>query len=135
MNNYLPLPSQIKEYKDLIKFLYDAYETAWFMYDIQDMKELSHINLINELLDLGMIPLFYSTQWQEKSMYHQITKQVFYYSLEVKHTHTRYARDYALAGIKFNIYDEEKIIQIIGLDLEAYIIQYKRQRKIDTIIE
>lgn len=130
-----PSQSQIKEYKELIKFLYDSYDTAWFMHDIQDMKELEHINLIYELLDFGVIPLFYSTEWKNNSAYNQITHQVFYYSTEVKHSHNRFARDYALSGIKFNIYVEEKILQIIGLDLASYILQYKRQRKIDTIIE
>lgn len=137
---------RIEEYKGLIKFLYDSYDTAWFMYDIENMEELQQIDLINELLDLGMEPLFYSTSWKEHSNLNTISfqqstssffaaKQIYYFSSEIKHSDTRYARDYALAGIKFNIYHEERIIQIIGLDLEAYILQYKRQIKIDSIIK
>ena len=124
-----------EEYKQFINFLYNEYETSWFMYDLQNMDELHTIEIIHRLIDDGIQPLFYTTEWIDGSYSFQNTKQLFFFDFEDSTAHGRWARDYSIVGAKFNVLVNENVLQVIGRDLEKLMIQYKRAQKINDILD
>lgn len=123
------------EYKNIINIIFNHYDSHWILEDLLNMTELNDLNIIFDFIDKDYKPLFYSTEFKNKLPLTNHTHQIFFDSNEVAEEYTMYARDYTISGVKFNVLHQEKVIQVIGSNMDNLVLSFIRQEKINIILE